>query len=42
MADAIRALTKQARPSEVAVPGLLDGLDRVVDLAGSALAETRV
>ena len=42
MADAIRALTKQAPPSKVAVPGLLEGLDRVVDLAGDALAETRV
>ena len=41
MADAIRALTKQAPPSKAAIPGLLDGLDRVVELAGAALAEPR-
>lgn len=42
MANAIRALTTQPPPSKAAIPGLLDGLDRVVELAGSALAEPRV
>lgn len=42
MADAIRALTKQAPPSKAAVSGLLDGLDRVVELANAGLAEARV
>lgn len=41
MADAIRALTRQDPPSKTAIPGLLDGLDRVVELAASALAEPR-
>ena len=41
MADAIRALTKQAPPSAVAIPGLLDGLERVVERAGHAIAEAR-
>lgn len=41
MADAIRALTKQAPPSKAKVPGLLDGLDRVVDLAEVALEGVR-
>jgi len=29
MADALRSLSAQPRPSEVTIPGLLDGLDRV-------------
>jgi predicted glycosyltransferase len=29
MAEALRGLTSQPRPSEVTIPGLLDGLDRV-------------
>jgi predicted glycosyltransferase len=29
MADALRGLAGQPRPSEVVIPGLLDGLDRV-------------
>ncbi len=29
MADALRSLSSQPRPSEVTIPGLLDGLDRV-------------
>ena len=29
MAAALRALSAQPRPSEVVIPGLLDGLDRV-------------
>jgi hypothetical protein len=29
MADALRSLCSQPRPSEVTIPGLLDGLDRV-------------
>ena len=37
MADAIRSLADQPPPSKAAVPGLLGGLDRVVDLAGHAL-----
>ena len=41
MADAIRALTKQAPPSKADISGLLDGLDEVVRLAGAALAEPR-
>lgn len=41
MADAIRALTKQSPPSKAAIPGLLEGLDRVVERAGAALAEPR-
>jgi predicted glycosyltransferase len=32
MADAIRALPAQPRPSEVRIPGLLDGLDVIGDL----------
>ena len=41
MADAIRALTEQAPPSQAAIPGLLDGLDRVVELAAAALTDSR-
>jgi len=41
MADAIRALTTQNPPSKVAVPGLLDGLERVVDLSQHALSEAQ-
>ncbi|HZH10949.1 MAG TPA: hypothetical protein VEZ24_11340, partial [Microvirga sp.] len=29
MAQALRALSAQPRPSQVTIPGLLDGLDRV-------------
>jgi predicted glycosyltransferase len=29
MAEALRSLASQPRPSEVVIPGLLDGLDRV-------------
>jgi hypothetical protein len=29
MAQALRGLSSQRRPSEVTIPGLLDGLDRV-------------
>jgi hypothetical protein len=38
MAEALRRLPDQRRPSEVVVPGLLDGLetvDRLVQLAAS-------
>ncbi len=42
MADAIRGLATQPPPSKAAIPGLLDGLDRVVDLAEAALAEPRI
>jgi hypothetical protein len=42
MADAIRGLATQPPPSKAAIPGLLDGLDRVVELAEAALAEPRV
>jgi hypothetical protein len=31
MAEALRALSSQPRPSEVTIPGLLDGLDRVCE-----------
>jgi len=30
MAQALRALSAQPRPSQVTIPGLLDGLDRVL------------
>ncbi|MCA8967168.1 MAG: hypothetical protein KDC48_19975, partial [Planctomycetes bacterium] len=39
MAAALRALPTQVRPSEVVVPGLLDGLDRIDRLVGSWLVE---
>ena len=32
MAEALRSLPKQTRPSDVFVPGLLDGLDNVNQL----------
>jgi predicted glycosyltransferase len=38
MAEALRGLSGQPRPSEVVVPGLLDGLDRVQERL-KALAE---
>ena len=41
MAKAIRGLLTQNPPSKAAIPGLLDGLDRVVELTSSALAEPR-
>lgn len=41
MAEAIRALTTQPPPSKARIPGLLDGLDRVVELACDALSEPR-
>ncbi|MCB5176374.1 glycosyltransferase family protein [Microvirga lenta] len=39
MAEALRGLSSQPRPSEVVIPGLLDGLDRVQERL-KALAET--
>ena len=38
MAAALRALRKQPRPSEVFVPGLLDGLDRIKERFGAILS----
>ncbi|HEX2136486.1 MAG TPA: glycosyltransferase [Microvirga sp.] len=35
MARALRALSSQPRPSEVVIPGLLDGLDRVCERFGA-------
>lgn len=40
MAEALRGLSSQARPSEVVIPGLLDGLDRVQERL-KALMEPR-
>ena len=39
MVEALRALPRQARPSEAFVPGLLDGLDRIHDLTDQWLSE---
>ncbi len=41
MIDALISLPDQRRPSEVMVPGLLDGLDRVHALVGEAIADAR-
>ena len=41
MSTAIRQLPQQGRPSDVVVPGLLDGLDNVKRLAGRALEGAR-
>lgn len=41
MADAIRGLIRQSRPSEAGIGGLLGGLDRVVKLTESALERAR-
>ena len=41
MATAIRQLTQQRRPSQVVVPGLLDGLENVNRLVAMHLAEGR-
>ena len=40
MAQALRALPTQKRPSDAVIPGLLDGLDRIHDLTEHWLAET--
>ncbi|NBJ13523.1 hypothetical protein GR304_21860, partial [Microvirga sp. SYSU G3D207] len=40
MAAALRSLSSQPKPSEVVIPGLLDGLDRVQERL-KALVETR-
>ena len=42
MATAIRHLPQQGRPSDVVVPGLLDGLDNVKRLVGRALEQGRI
>ncbi|MCA8929518.1 MAG: hypothetical protein KDC18_15750 [Alphaproteobacteria bacterium] len=42
MATAIRQLPQQGRPSDVVVPGLLDGLDNVNRLVGRALDQARL
>jgi len=42
MATAIRQLPQQGRPSDVVVPGLLDGLDNVKRLVGRALEQGRI
>ncbi len=39
MADALRALPAQQRPSDAVVPGLLDGLDRIHNLTEEWLDE---
>jgi hypothetical protein len=41
MAQALRGLAQQPRPSEVTIPGLLDGLDRIRERFSAALARTR-
>ena len=41
MAQALRALPQQPRPSQVVVPGLLDGLDVIRDRVGLALDSVR-
>ncbi len=41
MVDALISLPDQRRPSEVMIPGLLDGLDRVHTLVGEAIADAR-
>ena len=41
MADALRQLPSQRRPSEVMVPGLLDGLDSIHRLLGKRLSKYR-
>jgi predicted glycosyltransferase len=41
MAQALRALPQQPRPSQVVVPGLLDGLDVIRDRVGLALHSAR-
>jgi predicted glycosyltransferase len=41
MAEALRALPQQPRPSEVVIPGLLDGLDVIRDRVGLALDNAR-
>ena len=41
MATAIRQLAQQRRPSQVVVPGLLDGLENVNRLVAMHLAEGR-
>ena len=41
MADALRGLPSQPRPSEVVIPGLLDGLDRIRERFAAALAGRR-
>ena len=38
MADALRGLPHRARPSQVVVPGLLDGLDVIGERFAGALA----
>ena len=42
MAEALRAMPRQQRPSDVVVPGLLDGLDRVHGLVEEWLALGRI
>jgi len=39
MATALRQLTQQGRPSDVVIPGLMDGLDAITRLAGRRLAD---
>ena len=41
MADALRHLPSQRRPSEILVPGLLDGLDSIHRLLGKRLSKYR-
>ena len=41
MAAALRRLPEQPRPSEVVVPGLLDGLDRIKERLGAILLQGR-
>jgi hypothetical protein len=41
MAAALRELRRQPRPSEVFVPGLLGGLDRIRNRFGAFLAHAR-
>ena len=42
MAAALRALPRQSLPSEVVVPGLLEGLENVADLVEPWIEQPRV
>ena len=41
MATALRQLTQQPKPSEVVLPGLLDGLENINKLVANRLAKQR-
>jgi predicted glycosyltransferase len=41
MAQALRRLPEQPLPSEIVIPGLLDGLDNIHDMVGAWIANNR-